>query len=79
LVRGGASLRGFQRSAGTGKDELILDLIIKGHIRRVLGMTGGKIHGPGGAGELLGINPNEQRRSECFRRTDDGWTGSLSR
>jgi DNA-binding protein Fis len=24
-------------------------------------MTGGKIHGPGGAGELLGINPNTLR------------------
>jgi len=24
-------------------------------------MTGGKIHGPGGAAELLGINPNTLR------------------
>lgn len=24
-------------------------------------MTGGKIHGPGGAGELLGVNPNTLR------------------
>jgi len=24
-------------------------------------MTGGKIHGPGGAGELLGMNPNTLR------------------
>jgi hypothetical protein len=24
-------------------------------------MTGGKIHGPGGAGELLGVNPNRLR------------------
>ena len=31
------------------------------HIRRVLGLTGGKIHGPGGAGELLGVNPNTLR------------------
>ena len=31
------------------------------HIRRVLDMTGGKIHGPGGAGELLGINPSTLR------------------
>ena len=31
------------------------------HIRRVLGMTGGKIHGHGGAGELLGVNPNTLR------------------
>ncbi len=26
-----------------------------------MGLTGGKIHGPGGAGELLGINPNTLR------------------
>ena len=31
------------------------------HIRRVLAMTNGKIHGPGGAGELLEINPNTLR------------------
>ena len=24
-------------------------------------MTGGKIHGPGGAGEVLGVNPNTLR------------------
>jgi hypothetical protein len=24
-------------------------------------MTGGKIHGPGGAGELLGVNPSTLR------------------
>jgi hypothetical protein len=24
-------------------------------------MTGGNIHGPGGAGELLGVNPNTLR------------------
>ena len=37
---------------------LDLDAVTAAHIRRVPGMTGGKIHGPGGAGELLGINPN---------------------
>jgi transcriptional regulator with GAF, ATPase, and Fis domain len=38
-----------------------LDVVIAGHIRRVLRATDGKIHGPGGAGELLGINPNTLR------------------
>ena len=42
-------------------ESLALDLVIAAHIRRVLGMTGGKIHGPGGAGELLGVNPNTLR------------------
>jgi len=45
-----------------GMDQpLDLDAVTAAHIRRVLGMTGGKIHGPGGAGELLGVNPNTLR------------------
>ena len=40
---------------------LDLDSVIAGHVRRVLEMTDGKIHGPGGAGELLGLNPNTLR------------------
>ena len=40
---------------------LDLDAVTAAHIRRVLGQTGGKIHGPGGAGELLGVNPNTLR------------------
>ena len=35
--------------------------MVKRHIQRVLGLTGGKIHGPGGAGELLGVNPDTLR------------------
>jgi transcriptional regulator with GAF, ATPase, and Fis domain len=46
--------------AGEG-ETLELAAVIAAHIRRVLGMTGGKIHGPGGAGELLGVNPNTLR------------------
>ncbi|MCP3961084.1 MAG: sigma-54-dependent Fis family transcriptional regulator [bacterium] len=42
-------------------DSLDLDTVVATHIRRVLAMTGGKIHGPGGAGELLGMNPNTLR------------------
>jgi transcriptional regulator with GAF, ATPase, and Fis domain len=40
---------------------LDLDTFIARHIRRVLEMTDGKIHGPGGAGELLNVNPNTVR------------------
>jgi transcriptional regulator with GAF, ATPase, and Fis domain len=43
------------------EEPLGLDVIVARHIRRVLGLTGGKIHGPGGAGELLGVNPNTLR------------------
>jgi transcriptional regulator with GAF, ATPase, and Fis domain len=54
--------RGQQATAaGSGENELQLDAVIAGHIRHVLGMTGGKIHGLGGAGELLGMNPNTLR------------------
>lgn len=38
-----------------------LDAVVKRHILRILRMTGGKIHGQGGAGELLAINPNTLR------------------
>ena len=40
---------------------LKLDGIISSHIRRVLEMTKGKVHGKGGAAELLGINPSTLR------------------
>jgi transcriptional regulator with GAF, ATPase, and Fis domain len=38
-----------------------LDKMISRHIRVVLSKTNGKIHGPGGAAELLGINPSTLR------------------
>jgi transcriptional regulator with GAF, ATPase, and Fis domain len=38
-----------------------LDDVIRQHIQRVLAKTGGKVHGPGGAAELLGVNANTLR------------------
>ncbi len=38
-----------------------LDEVMKGHIQKTLKMTRGKINGPGGAAELLKINPNTLR------------------
>jgi len=38
-----------------------LDAAMTQHIERVLELTGGKVHGPGGAGELLGLNPSTLR------------------
>jgi len=38
-----------------------LDLTVSRHIQRVLTKTEGKIHGPGGAAVLLGINPSTLR------------------
>ena len=43
------------------EDLLPLDAVIERHIRRALDSTGGRIHGAGGAGELLSINPNTLR------------------
>jgi DNA-binding NtrC family response regulator len=40
---------------------LNLDAIVSNHIRRVLELTNGKVHGKGGAAELLGINPSTLR------------------
>jgi transcriptional regulator with GAF, ATPase, and Fis domain len=46
---------------GTQESPLNLDELISQHIRRVLEMTKGKVHGKGGAAELLGINPSTLR------------------
>jgi transcriptional regulator with GAF, ATPase, and Fis domain len=43
------------------EETLELDTIIKNHIQHVLKLTKGKIHGPGGAGEVLGVNPDTLR------------------
>jgi transcriptional regulator with GAF, ATPase, and Fis domain len=43
------------------RQPLDLDTVVAQHIRRILAMTGGKIHGPDGAGELLAVNPNTLR------------------
>jgi len=40
---------------------LPLEEAISRHIQRVLRQTGGKVHGAGGAAELLGINPSTLR------------------
>jgi transcriptional regulator with GAF, ATPase, and Fis domain len=42
-------------------EPLELDGVVARHIQRALEMAGGKIHGPGGAAELLGVNPNTLR------------------
>ncbi len=40
---------------------LALDEVISRHIRRALELTNGKVHGKGGAAEVLGINPSTLR------------------
>jgi transcriptional regulator with GAF, ATPase, and Fis domain len=43
------------------KEALLLDQAIRRHIQKVLKIADGKIHGPGGAAELMGINPSTLR------------------
>ncbi len=42
-------------------EPLKLGDVMSMHIQRVLKVTKGKIHGPGGAAEILGVNPNTLR------------------
>ena len=60
-LRASTSSKRSTLSPASAEETLSLDGIMAAHIRRVLGMTGGKIHGAGGAGELLGVNPNTLR------------------
>jgi transcriptional regulator with GAF, ATPase, and Fis domain len=45
----------------TATKTLNLDAVISSHIRRVLEMAKGRVHGKGGAAEMLGINPSTLR------------------
>jgi transcriptional regulator with GAF, ATPase, and Fis domain len=58
----GVKLEG-RSSVPAEKEEqtLKLDEVTSRHIRRVLEMTKGKVHGKGGAAEVLGINPSTLR------------------
>ncbi len=49
-------------TAGAPEDETLeLDALVKRHIQHVLKLTGGKVHGPGGAGDVLKVNPDTLR------------------
>jgi transcriptional regulator with GAF, ATPase, and Fis domain len=47
--------------AGLPNESLTLENVDAFHIRRVLKMTNGIVHGPGGAAALLGVNPSTLR------------------
>lgn len=57
------SQRADETSAIMGLENgpLKLDEAVSRHIQRVLNLTKGKVHGPGGAAEMLGINPSTLR------------------
>lgn len=45
-----------------GETPLPLEEVVREHIEAALRRAGGKIHGPGGAGELLGVHPDTLRK-----------------
>jgi transcriptional regulator with GAF, ATPase, and Fis domain len=49
------------RDSGRNRTVLSLDEINAQHIRQALEMAGGKINGPGGAAQILGLHPNTLR------------------
>ena len=49
------------QDSGRNRDLPPLDEMTAQHIRQALEMTGGKINGPGGAAQILGIHPNTLR------------------
>jgi transcriptional regulator with GAF, ATPase, and Fis domain len=60
-VTGGKTTASSFVPGGTQDAPLALDEVMSRHIRQVLEITRGKIHGKGGAAELLGINPSTLR------------------
>ncbi len=54
---------GLSLSESSSRDQegLLLDQVVRRHIQKVLKMSNGKVHGSGGAAELMGINPNTLR------------------
>jgi len=54
--------REVTRDAGPNRTLLSLDEMTVQHIRRALKVAGGKINGPGGAGQILGLHPNTLRK-----------------
>ncbi len=61
---GGASLDPVSVFPETQGEETPLPLedVVRAHIEAALRRAGGKIHGPGGAGELLGVHPDTLRK-----------------
>jgi DNA-binding NtrC family response regulator len=53
--------REVTRDAGRNRTVFSLDEINAQHIRQALEKAGGKINGPGGAAQILGLHPNTLR------------------
>lgn len=55
------SVNRTQKVTEPSNGSLKLDDVLTQHIERVLDIAGGKVHGSGGAAELLGVNPSTLR------------------
>ncbi|MGE5843146.1 MAG: sigma-54 interaction domain-containing protein [Deltaproteobacteria bacterium] len=62
LPRSVSGDRGAAADAGRNRTLPSLDEINARHIRQALKMAGGKINGPGGAAQILGLHPNTLRK-----------------
>lgn len=49
------------KASGTREEHLSMNSAMAAHIRNALIRAGGKINGPGGAAELLNVNPSTLR------------------
>jgi len=58
---GQADVPDLSESVSTDDESLLLDQAIRRHIQQVLKAANGKVHGPGGAAERMGINPSTLR------------------
>ena len=56
-----STVRVFGLSSGDRETVVTLDENERAHIRRAMKVTGGRIHGPRGAANMLGINPSTLR------------------
>ncbi len=67
--------REVTHEAGANLTNLSLEEINSLHIRKALEMAGGKINGPGGAAEILGLHPNTLRSRMNRLGIPYGWKG----
>jgi transcriptional regulator with GAF, ATPase, and Fis domain len=58
---GRVDVHAMSEASSDDKETLQLEQAIRRHIQKVLKITNGKIHGPGGAAELMDINPSTLR------------------
>jgi len=69
------AVREVTPEAGANLTNLSLEEINSRHIRMALEMAGGKINGPGGAAEILGLHPNTLRSRMNKLGIPYGWKG----